>query len=141
MPRRRPAAIRAELPLHPRSPGPLWPSLSILPLSIYRQVRAIEKKKLDKDAVERALGAWKQHARCAPYASPEFMMLEVGHTWADPPYTRDVIEEAVRALPPRAAGVLAAAVRPIDRMAFARTLPDPFADPGGPWWHRRLWIR
>ncbi|HEV7933412.1 MAG TPA: hypothetical protein VGP70_14030 [Actinomadura sp.] len=36
---------------------------------------------------------------------------------------------------------LAAVVRPLDEVALARTLPDPFADPRLPWWCRRLWTR
>lgn len=126
--------------MHPRSADSFPPYSSMLPASVQRQVRDVEQRILGDDAVGGAFWAWAQHA-CAPYASLELMMWQTGHRWASPPYPRDVLEDAIRALPPRAGGILVAVVRPIDERAFARTLPDPFGEPADPWWHRRLWTR
>lgn len=54
------------------------------------------------------------------------------------PTARDVIDAAIRALPKRFARELRKLVSPLDEAVAAKTLPDPFADPARPWWHRRL---
>jgi hypothetical protein len=54
------------------------------------------------------------------------------------PDARDVLQRALEVLPPCRAAELRGPVRKLDRAFAAKTLPDPFADPGLPWWHRRL---
>ncbi|GAA4212946.1 hypothetical protein [Actinocatenispora rupis] len=56
----------------------------------------------------------------------------------DVTYERDLLAEAIRTLPPRAAGALRRRVGEVDEELLRRSLPDPYADPGRPWWHRRL---
>ncbi|MEU4955583.1 hypothetical protein [Streptomyces lavendulae] len=51
---------------------------------------------------------------------------------------RAVLEAACRALQPRAARELRAVLAPLDARFLARTLPDPSAPPGTPWWASRL---
>lgn len=51
---------------------------------------------------------------------------------------RVVLEAACHALPPACARELRTLLAPLDARFLARTLPDPFAPPGDPWWERRL---
>ncbi|MFF2195637.1 hypothetical protein [Streptomyces sp. NPDC058157] len=51
---------------------------------------------------------------------------------------REVLEAACLVLPRPAARELRAVLAPLDARFLARTLPDPFAPPGDPWWTRRL---
>lgn len=53
-------------------------------------------------------------------------------------HVRAVLEDMCRALPRRPAAELRAALAPLDARFLARTLNDPFAAPGDPWWARRL---
>lgn len=50
---------------------------------------------------------------------------------------RDVLDDALRLLPPRPRGELARTVRALDRRYMDRTLPDPRPQ-RAPWWHHRL---
>jgi hypothetical protein len=64
------------------------------------------------------------------------------HAFEDVRHARDVLDELLTRLPPRAAAELARLVRPLDTAYARRTLPDPFADRrpwhGDCWWYRRL---
>jgi hypothetical protein len=55
---------------------------------------------------------------------------------------RDVLDEALRRLPPRARADLAGLVTPLDEEFLHRTLPDPLAhrDPwrASAWWRQRI---
>lgn len=58
-------------------------------------------------------------------------------------FVRDVLEEAIAALPLGPRGELRRLVGALDRLYRERTLPDPLFPTGGPWaglgwWHRRL---
>jgi hypothetical protein len=57
-----------------------------------------------------------------------------------PPLPRcgNALEQALQALPRRSARRLRHLLDPLDALFAARTLPDPLADPGSPWWRRRL---
>ncbi|MET9851828.1 hypothetical protein ABZY57_02570 [Streptomyces sp. NPDC006450] len=51
---------------------------------------------------------------------------------------RETLEVFCQALPRRAARELRAVLAPLDARFLARTLDDPYAPPGDPWWRRRL---
>lgn len=57
-------------------------------------------------------------------------------------HARDVLDEVMRRLPPRARTEPARRVAPLDAAYLARTLPDPFARErqwrAALWWRRRL---
>ncbi|WLW55594.1 hypothetical protein [Streptomyces sp. YU58] len=66
-----------------------------------------------------------------------------GCSLRDVRHARDVLDAAVRGLPPQARAELGRVVAGLDRSYLARTLPDPLAGtyrgwrPDG-WWYRRL---
>ncbi|MFJ2838215.1 MULTISPECIES: hypothetical protein [Nocardia] len=51
--------------------------------------------------------------------------------------SREVLEQALCALPRAAARELRVLVRPLDERFLSRTHPDPTAAPDSPWWQRR----
>lgn len=65
-----------------------------------------------------------------------------GCSFDDVRHARDVLDEVMRRLPPRARAELARRVAPLDAAYRTRTLPDPFARErqwrSEVWWRRRL---
>lgn len=55
------------------------------------------------------------------------------------PAERGQLEQALLALPPRHAAQLRRVVKRADEQFWAKTLPNPHADPAQPWWARRWW--
>jgi len=53
------------------------------------------------------------------------------------PPARDHLQEAMDALPARRARELRALVDPVDAVILRRTVNNPRADQGQPWWHGR----
>lgn len=58
----------------------------------------------------------------------------------DPTEARDILEEALRHLPPAARASLRKIVAPLDAEFLRRTLPDPTAASISPW-HAEAWWR
>ncbi|SEP95165.1 hypothetical protein SAMN05421756_10245 [Microlunatus flavus] len=61
--------------------------------------------------------------------------------WAElvGPSAREVLEDALHALPRRASRPLRAEVARLDAVFERKTSPNPFADPSRRWWARRWW--
>ncbi|MEU5597430.1 hypothetical protein [Streptomyces sp. NPDC020298] len=51
---------------------------------------------------------------------------------------RDALADILPRLPSRARAELRRAMQPLDHRYLLLTLPDPLAEWGAPWWHRRL---
>nr|WP_260859711.1 hypothetical protein [Streptomyces cupreus] len=61
-----------------------------------------------------------------------------GCSLRDVRHARGVLGTVLRNLPPRDRAELARVIKGLDAEYRARTLPDPLAEPGLRWWHRRL---
>ncbi|WP_405734427.1 hypothetical protein OG607_39955 [Streptomyces sp. NBC_01537] len=62
--------------------------------------------------------------------------------YADAPtgHIRTLLEHATCALRGKARREIRAALEPLDDRVLSRTVNDPFAQPGLPWWQRRIEI-
>lgn len=110
-----------------------WPRT--LPRALAAELRRTGRADLSPERIAVALAGWKwmsrQSRRDLDDASNDYVEYSG-------PTARDVLDVAIRALPKRFARELRKLVSPLDEAVAAKTLPDPFADPARPWWHRRL---
>jgi hypothetical protein len=150
MPRRRPGTLRATR-VDPRLPseGPLR-SIAGLSRRADSQIRLLERSASHYDvfpgATELALRRYREFTnrpgRRPLYPQPADCGCRYD-SFDDVRHARDVLDEVLQRLPPRARGELGRQVAALDARYLARTLPDPFADErrpwsGGAWWHGRL---
>ncbi|WP_405020257.1 hypothetical protein OHV05_28695 [Kitasatospora sp. NBC_00070] len=149
MPRSRPGALRAHLPVHPGW-GPT-PPFRIHGLST-RASRAVHRAELlgnshwlHPGATEWALRRYREFLH-PPGNRPLYPQAAFcSCTWCsfdDVRHARDVLEEALAQLPARARAELGRILKPLDAAFLRRTLPDPFAHRlqwrTEFWWYRRL---
>ncbi|MFI9173203.1 hypothetical protein [Streptomyces lincolnensis] len=154
MPRKRPGALRASFSSF--SHRPLWwdtPAPErIHGLSAATSLAVLRYEALSDDyyvfpgVIAYALRRYR--AFLSPSGSrPRYPYLDDcscrGCSLRDVRHARDVLDAAVRELPPRARGELGRVVAALDRGYLARTLPDPLAETrrrrgADGWWHRRL---
>ncbi|MFD9411780.1 hypothetical protein ACFWBN_32885 [Streptomyces sp. NPDC059989] len=136
MPRKPPSQVRADLPREARS----WESRAVIPgLSgkTLAEIARIER---------RSGGLWVggtrlafTHWRWTAHRPGPRVIYPVDEQCCDPMTGCRGALEQVRLTLPRAAGrELLAVLAPLDERFLARTLNDPFAPPGDPWWCRRL---
>ncbi|MFJ1702499.1 hypothetical protein [Kitasatospora sp. NPDC088346] len=149
MPRSRPRALRAEHPIHPVW-GPVPPTrihgLSAgTSLAIHRAERRGGSWFVHPGATDQALRRYR--AFLSPPGNRPLYPAEAACScgccsFDDVRHARDVLEEILRDLPPRARGELGRALRPLDAEFLRRTLPDPFTHRRAWrtefWWYRRL---
>ena len=130
MPRRKPGRLRA-------APSPTRPTTTRgVPDVTAHALDRLDDDPLTSAAVVLALDEWRQVV-----ALPESLLRAPHNDWTEfiGPSARAVLEDAVRALPRRAAGPLRAELARLDARFEAKTSQNPFADPSLPWWARRWW--
>ncbi|NXY94588.1 hypothetical protein HYE82_09320 [Streptomyces sp. BR123] len=139
MPRKAPAQVRRDLQRIPRPPhgGRAIPGISGTFLA---GIGRVERRLYEPGATHAAWLGWRElaHGPGPRFVYPDFRM---HYPCCEPPWGgdhRQVLEDIGRALPPGAARQLRAVLTPLDERFLARTLPDPYAAPGDPWWRRRL---
>lgn len=138
MPRRNPAQVRRDLPTRgrPLNRRPAIPGLSGGTLA---EIARIEARTSWPGPVFEAWRRWHALAHkpgpWVMYASDEFC--ECCDPFAGAA-VRAVLEAVCHALPRHGARELRAVLAPLDARFLARTLADPFAAPGSPWWAGRL---
>lgn len=136
MPRKPPSQVRADLPYEPRS----WESRAViagLSGKTLAEIARLERRsrRLGAGATHRAFKHWHWtvHQRGPRVIYP------VDDQCCDPSTGCRGALERIRLSLPRAAGrELLAVLVPLDEKFLARTLNDPYAPPGDPWWCRRL---
>lgn len=105
------------------------------------EIARVERHQYEPGAAHRALSAWREtvYGRGASWI--------IYPSWYDDcpccqsPWGgdhRESLEAFCLAVPRRAARELRAVLAPLDARFLARTLNDPYAPPGDPWWRRRL---
>ncbi|MFG2195740.1 hypothetical protein [Streptomyces sp. NPDC048639] len=136
MPRRRPSALRGELPV--RAIGRRrYPTIDRLSGSCTAALRRLERTRFGREATEEAFWHWKTLAHgpvrdlADPYVDPGCGVPECGCNGG---YFRSHLEAVLQALPSKSARELRALVRALDDRILARAWIIP-ADPrGAPWW-------
>lgn len=101
------------------------------------QIQALESSRLGPGSVARALAQWKQtvHRRDVPA-----LLDDIGShacPCCDPTEAREVLDQALTRLEPRARRELRAVVERLDDLFRDRTIHDPQAPPEWPWWRQR----
>ncbi|MCZ4119916.1 hypothetical protein [Streptomyces sp. H39-S7] len=154
MPRRRPGALRAE---HPAPPvwGPWTDRIPGLSERTCAEIQRVEREHDDSwpglwdglwdGAVEAALRNYRAFLR----QPGRFLDLcfavspHPGSSLVDMANARDILREALHALPQPSRAELGRVVAGLDAELRRRTLPDPLAHRRlwwhGAWWHRRLY--
>ena len=98
-------------------------------------ITVIEHGPLEPGFVARELGYWEGLAQDGRVWRPSSNPCGVDRCCGPGP--RGFLAQAIGYLPERAKPGLRRAVRRVDEVYLRRTLPDPLADPGAPWWERR----
>ncbi|MGW3055952.1 hypothetical protein ACWC98_08415 [Streptomyces goshikiensis] len=139
MPRKAPSQVRLDLPRAPsrRDSRAVIPGISGKTLAA---IARLERHRYAPGAAWHALSHWREivHSRGTWVMYPRFSS---DYPCCDPPWGgehRQVLEELLAALPRRARRELHAVLAPLDARFLARTVSDPYAAPGDPWWRRRL---
>ncbi|MDD9378209.1 hypothetical protein M8Z33_16400 [Streptomyces sp. ZAF1911] len=140
MARKAPSQVRSDLPRRTPREGDraVVPGVSSRTLV---EIARVERHQYEPGAAYRALSAW----RATVYGrGPSWIIYP---SWDDdypccrPVWGgdhRETLEVFCRSLSRRAVRELRAVLAPLDARFLARTLPDPYAPPGDPWWRRRL---
>ncbi|WP_316520732.1 hypothetical protein [Kitasatospora brasiliensis] len=149
MPRKRPGAVRAEHPT-PRVWGPTPPA-RIHGLSARAALAVLRTERLNPGYLihpgdtDRALRRYREFLHPPgrrPLYPQEAECSCSGCSFDDVRHARDVLEEILPILPPRARAELVRVLRPLDAALLRRTLPDPFTHRRSWrtefWWYRRL---
>jgi len=136
MARRSPAAVRAALPLRAR-PDVTLSVVDGLTARAVSQIQVLERSLLGPGSVARALAQWKQTVHRRDVSALLEEVVWHGCPCCDPTEAREVLQQALALLEPRARRELRAIVEPLDNFFRDRTIQDPQASPEQPWWHQR----
>ncbi|MEU6674012.1 hypothetical protein [Streptomyces sp. NPDC046925] len=143
MPRRRPSAVRAELPVA-RSRYYFrysYPPINRLSGSCQAAVRRLELARFDPGDTAKAFWHWAALAHgplrqvADPFSSAGCGIPECG---CDPGYARDHLEEILHALPKKSARELRSRVRELDHKIVRRSKIVRADSPDTPWWRNQL---
>lgn len=129
MPRKRPSRIRRDR----RRPRFAFPPQ--LPRGVTIDLDRTGRSDVSPQLVAAALDQW---GRVCRQSRQELGSADNVYAVYNGPDARDDVQRALDALPRRTACQLRGRVSALDRAFAAKTLPDPFADPRLPWWHRRI---
>jgi hypothetical protein len=140
MPRRRPSAVRAALPLHPRK-SRAFSVIDGLSAATSAEIRRWERARRKPGEVARDLDWWTRQA--AEMSSRRWHGIGSGPYFYgcpccdyDAPRGREGLEEVLRALSRRGRRELRAVVEAVDSRVLASTYGDPPDTPG--WWNQRM---
>jgi hypothetical protein len=127
MPRRRPAQLRARLPIQQR-PARRIRQISRVSASTLRAIAELESIRLRPGKLAEALDGWARFvhgpARALHNYAPEDCLCP-GCQWDDPVVRRQALRMALDALPTKAANELRALIRPLDEIYLSRSIPNP----------------
>ncbi|AQW51861.1 hypothetical protein ACIQPP_14360 [Streptomyces violaceusniger] len=136
MPRRRPSALRGELPVRVLGRR-RYPPIDRLSGSCAADLRRLERTRFWPEAIEEAFWHWRALAhgrlRCLVdgFWATRCGIYECG---CDPGYFRDCLETALHALPKKSARELRVLVLALDAKITARARIIPVDAPDSPWW-------
>ncbi|MEV0372651.1 hypothetical protein AB0I10_22945 [Streptomyces sp. NPDC050636] len=138
MPRRRPAAVRGDIPLRISSwQRRRWPVIDGLSGACVADIRRLERARPEPGATAEAFWHWSALAR-SPLA--DFANREGGGCCGtpacccDPGYFRDVLETVLRRLPKKSARELRVRVRALDERILAKAYGVRADSRDSVWW-------
>jgi len=133
MPRRSPGEIRSSLPL--RIPRGRPATIRSLSGSTNHQIIEFEKRHhLLPGAVASAIESWSRALDPHPNGG---VSLGYGTTvWRDM-HARTLLNDVIRQVRRRAKRELSRTLLPLDDRVLRRTMNNPYAPAGDPWWKRR----
>jgi hypothetical protein len=105
-----------------------------VPLSTSRALDRLDRPRLASGGVRADLLAWRNVAR-----KPCSELQRENNDWVQfiGPFARDILEQAMRALPRHHRAALRRQVAQYDALFLDRTLNNPTVDRSLPWWWRR----
>ncbi|OPF72002.1 hypothetical protein VT50_0232270 [Streptomyces antioxidans] len=136
MPRRRPAALRGDIPTRLLSRR-RYPPIDRLSGSCAADLRRLERTRFWPEAVEEAFWHWRALAHgplrgvTSAFGAPRCGLYECG---CDPGYFRGLLETALHALPKKSARELRVLVLALDAKITARAGIIRADAPDSPWW-------
>ncbi|MFE5158104.1 hypothetical protein ACFRNT_06120 [Streptomyces sp. NPDC056697] len=136
MPRRRPSALRGDVPVRVLRRR-RYPPIDRLSGSCAADLRRLERIRFWPEAIEEAFWHWRTLAhgplRCVvdAFSGPRCGIHECG---CDPGYFRDCLETTLHALPKKSARELRVLVLALDAKIAARARIIPVDAPDSPWW-------
>ena len=136
MARRSPAAVRAALPRR-LPPGATFSVIDGLTAGTVGRIQVLERSRLGPGSVARALAEWKRAVHRRDVSAMLEDVVRHGCPCCDPTEAREVLHQAMALLEPRARRELRAKVEPLDNLFRDRTIHDPQAAAGQPWWRQR----
>jgi hypothetical protein len=101
------------------------------------QIQFLERSRLGPGSVARALTEWKRTVRRRDVSVLFEEIAQHGCPCCDPTEAREVLQQTLSLLEPRARRELWAIVEPLDELFRSRTIHDPHSLPGQPWWLQR----
>ena len=140
MPRRRPSALRGDLPVRSLRRR-RYPFIDGLSGTCTADLRRLERTRFWPEATEEAFWHWRAYAHgplrqlVDPLAGPDCRIPECGCCGAG---FRDHLEAVLHALPRKSARELRALVRALDKKILARAKAIPADSLDVPWWRGRL---
>lgn len=140
MPRRRPSALRGELPVRVLVRR-RYPAIDRLSGSCTADLRRLERTRFWPEATAEAFWHWKTLAHgplrqvADPFTGPRCGIPECG---CNPDYFRDRLEAVLHTLPKKSAREFRALVRALDNKVLARAQVIRVSSPDAPWWRDRL---
>lgn len=134
MGRRAPKAVRREETICRTHEQAIHYVCGLSP-GVIAAIIVVEHGPLKPGDIARELRRWEALARLGRVYRPGSDPCDVPQCCGPGP--RGALEQAIRYLPRRAKPGLRRLVSQVDEVYLRRTLPDPLADPGAPWWERR----
>ncbi|MCG0286022.1 hypothetical protein [Streptomyces sp. PSAA01] len=136
MPRRRPSALRGDIPVRVLGRR-RYPPIDRLSGSCAAALRRLERTRFWPEAIETAFWHWRTLAhgplRCLVDAFSE-VRCGIHECGCDPGYFRDFLETVLHALPKKSARELRVLVLALDARIAARARILPVDAPDRPWW-------
>ncbi|MBT2445941.1 hypothetical protein J7F03_02325 [Streptomyces sp. ISL-43] len=138
MARKAPSQVRSDLPRRTsrKVARAVVPGVSSRTLA---EISRIEHRRSELGAAYRALSTWRAMVyRRGPWVIYPSWYRDCPCCEPDGGDDREILEAFCHLLTRRAARELRAVLAPLDARFLARTLADPYAPAGDPWWRRRM---
>ncbi|NNN34092.1 hypothetical protein HLK59_27760 [Streptomyces sp. S3(2020)] len=133
MPRRRPSAVRAATPIRIRRSR--QPRFGRISAGCAADIRRLEHRRFSPGETDRVFRYWAALAH-GPFAhlTRDVDTCGIPECGCDPGYTRDHLEQVLRALPTKSARELRALLDELDAVILRRARVLPYSSPDVPWW-------